>query len=175
MPIESGPTKLLPFSQTFLPGYLSTARQDCVEWFEEKHVQLPLEKGDMLFFSPALMHAAGDNKTTDIDRFANLVQIGSAYGRTMELLDKARMSIALYPALQALQSSAGWDERFTRYVIEATAEGYPFPANMELEPPLNGLAPLSQQDLLRQSLTAGDSVENFKEKLLSQSSLKRSH
>jgi len=133
--------------------------KDCIEWFEEQHVQLPLKKGDMLFFSPALMHAAGDNKTADVDRFANLVQVGSAYARTMELLDKARMSIAVYPVLQQLQSSAGWNERFTRYVVEATAEGYAFPANMELEPPLNGLAPLSQQDILSQCLAEGDCID----------------
>jgi ectoine hydroxylase-related dioxygenase (phytanoyl-CoA dioxygenase family) len=175
MPLESGPTKLLPFSQTFLPGYLSTARTDCIEWFEAQHVQLPLKKGDMLFFSPALMHAAGDNKTSDIDRFANLVQVGSAYARTMELLDKTRMSLAVYPVLQQLQSSPDWQERFSRYVIEATAEGYAFPANMELEPPLNGLAPLSQQDILSQSLAAGDAIDVVTDKLLSQCSLKRSH
>lgn len=175
MPLESGPTKLLPFSQTFLPGYLSTARTDCIEWFEAQHVQLPLKKGDMLFFSPALMHAAGDNKTSDVDRFANLVQVGSAYARTMELLDKTRMSLAVYPVLQQLQSSPDWQERFSQYVIEATAEGYAFPANMELEPPLNGLAPLSQQDILSQSLAAGDAIDVVTDKLLSQCSLKRSH
>ena len=179
MPLESGPTKLLPFSQTFLPGYLSTARADCIEWFEAQHVQLPLKKGDMLFFSPALMHAAGDNKTSDVDRFANLVQVGSAYGRTMELLDKARMSIAVYPALQKLQSQTNegvsWNERYSRYVIEATAEGYAFPANMELEPPINGLAPLSQQETLTQSLADNDSLEVFTDKIHSQCALKRSH
>lgn len=175
MPLQSGPTKLLPFSQTFLPGYLATGRTDCIEWFEAQHIQLPLKKGDMLFFNPALMHAAGDNKTTDIDRFANLLQIGSAFGRTMELLDKTRMSLAVYPVLQKLQANADWQERFSRYVIEATAEGYAFPANMELEPPINGLAPLSEQDLLSQSLAAGESLDNVTEKLLARSSLKRSH
>lgn len=175
MPVESGPTKLLPFSQTFLPGYLATAREDCVELFENEHVQLPLKKGDMLFFSPALMHAAGDNNTSDIDRFANLVQVGSAYGRTMELLDKGRMSTAVYPALQKLLSEEGWTNAMTRYVIEATAEGYAFPANMELEPPTSGLAPPSQQILFAESLAATDSPEMFRDKVLAQQALKRSH
>ena len=177
MPLESGPTKLLPFSQTFLPGYLSTARADCKEWFETHHVQLALKKGDMLFFNPALMHAAGDNKTTNIDRFANLVQVGSAYGRTMELLDRARMSLAIYPVLLDLQSKTQtpWHERSTRYVIEATAEGYAFPANMELEPPLNGLAPQSQQELLSQCLANNDSIDVVTDKIMSSIALKRSH
>ena len=175
MPLESGPTKLLPFSQPFLPGYLSPARADCIEWFEAQYVQLPLKKGDMLFFNPALMHAAGDNKTSDVDRFANLVQVGSAYGRTMELLDKGRMSLAVYPVLQKMQTSVDWNERFSRYVIEATAEGYAFPANMELEPPVNGLAPLSQQDILSQSLAAGDTIDVVTDKIRAQCSLKHSH
>ncbi len=175
MPLESGPTKLLPFSQTFLPGYLATARADCVELFEEMHVQLPLKKGDMLFFNPALMHAAGDNKTTDVQRFANLVQVGSAYARTMELLDKTRMSIAVYPALQQLQQTDGWNDTMTQYVVEATAEGYPFPANMEMEPPSNGLAPASQQDMLKHSLKEGDSLQVFRDKVMALQSLKRSH
>ena len=61
MPVESGPTKLLPFSQTYLPGYAAWRREDFREVFEDKYVQLPLKKGDALFFSPALFHAAGAN------------------------------------------------------------------------------------------------------------------
>jgi ectoine hydroxylase-related dioxygenase (phytanoyl-CoA dioxygenase family) len=47
MPLETGPTKLLPFSQLFLPGYLATEHSDCIALFEARHVQLPLHKGDM--------------------------------------------------------------------------------------------------------------------------------
>ena len=126
------------------------------------------------------MHAAGNNDTSDVDRFANLVQVGSAYGRTMELLDKARMSLAVYPVLQQLQGESpgngtAWNERFTRYVIEATAEGYAFPANMELEPPINGLAPMSQQDILSQCLADGESLDVLSDKVSSQCKVKRSH
>ena len=175
MPLESGPTKILPFSQQFLPGYLTAGRADCTELFEAQHVQIPLKKGDMLFFNPALMHAAGDNHTTDVERFANLVQAGSVYGRTMELLDKARMSIALYPALQSLVKEAGWQARDTCQAIEACAEAYPFPANMELEPPVNGLAPISQQELMSQCLAEGCTAEEFASRIRAQQGLKRSH
>jgi ectoine hydroxylase-related dioxygenase (phytanoyl-CoA dioxygenase family) len=60
---------------------------------------LPLKKGDAVFFNPALLHAAGSNKTTDIDRFGNLFQVNSAFGRAMESVDRARISKAIYPSL----------------------------------------------------------------------------
>lgn len=175
MPLESGPTKVLPFSQQFLTGFLAAERGDCAQLFEARQVQLPLSKGDMMFFNPAVLHAAGDNHTTDVERFANLVQAGSVYGRTMELLDKARMSIALYPALQSLSNEAGWQTRHTHQAIEACAEAYPFPANMELEPPVNGLAPVSQQELMSQSLAEGCDVNEFSSRIRAQQGLKRSH
>ncbi len=175
MPLESGPTKVLPFSQQFLPGYLAAERHECIELFDTRHAQIALQKGDMLFFNPAVFHAAGENRTTDRDRFANLVQAGSMYGRTMELLDKARMSVALYPVLHQLISSEGWHPRQTRQVIEACGEAYPFPANMELEPPVNGLAPLSQQQLMAQCLEEGCASDVFARRIGSQQLLKRSH
>lgn len=58
MPVESGPTLFLPYSQTYLPGYLALKRPEFRTYFEENHVQLPLEKGDVVFFNPALFHAA---------------------------------------------------------------------------------------------------------------------
>ncbi len=78
MTLESGPTKLLPFSQRYAPGYLAWRRQDFRDYFEAHFVQLRLDKGDALFFNPALFHAAGANSTTSVSRMANLLQISSA-------------------------------------------------------------------------------------------------
>jgi len=69
MPLESGPTKLLPFSQAYKAGYAAWRRDDFREVFEERFVQLELKKGDTLFFSPAIFHAAGSNISVDIHRF----------------------------------------------------------------------------------------------------------
>ena len=77
MPVESGPTKLLPFSQAYLPGYAAWRREDFREVFESQYVQLPLSKGDALFFSPAIFHAAGSNVSSNIHRMANLLQVSS--------------------------------------------------------------------------------------------------
>ena len=91
MPIESGPTKLLPFSQAYLPGYAAWRRDDFREVFEQNYGQLPLSKGDALFFNPAIFHAAGSNASSNIHRMANLLQVSSAFGRAMETIDRKKM------------------------------------------------------------------------------------
>jgi ectoine hydroxylase-related dioxygenase (phytanoyl-CoA dioxygenase family) len=81
MPVETGPTMYLPHSQKYLPGYLAWRRPEFLEYFEANYVQLPLRLGDAVFFNPALFHAAGTNRTTDVRRMANLLQVSSAFGR----------------------------------------------------------------------------------------------
>ena len=102
MPLKSGPTLYLPFSQTYLPGYLAAARPEFRDYFEAHKVQLPLAAGDAVFFNPALFHAAGTNRSASIKRMGNLLQVSSAYGRAMESVDRLKMSLALYPVLQRL-------------------------------------------------------------------------
>ena len=59
MPVESGPTLYLPHSQKYAHGYLAYWLPEFQEYFVANHVQLPLAKGDAVFFNPALFHAAG--------------------------------------------------------------------------------------------------------------------
>jgi ectoine hydroxylase-related dioxygenase (phytanoyl-CoA dioxygenase family) len=87
MPVETGPTLYLPHSQKYLPGYVAWRRPEFIDYFEVHHMQLPLAKGDAVFFNPALFHAAGTNRTTDVRRIANLLQISSSMGRLMESVD----------------------------------------------------------------------------------------
>lgn len=152
MPVESGPTKLLPFSQRYAEGYLAWRRQDFRDYFEANHVQLPLEKGDVIFFSPALFHAAGANRTAGVQRMANLLQISSAYGRAMESLNRARMCEVLYPVLLDKLATSKMTEVEASAVIASCAEGYPFPTNLDNDPPMGGLAPESQQMLFARAL-----------------------
>ena len=44
-----------------------------------------------MFFSPGLMHGAGENVSSDINRLANLVQVSSSFGRAMETVDRISM------------------------------------------------------------------------------------
>ncbi len=157
MPIESGPTKLLPNSQRYGPGYLATLLPEFRDMFEERHVQLPLEKGDGLFFNPATFHAAGDNRSTTIHRMANLMQIGSPMGRTLERIDRTAMTRALFPALRDL----GLQGAARSAAIGAAAEGYPFPTNLDTDPPIGGLASESQAEILERALDEGMSEDVF--------------
>ena len=150
MPVETGPTMLLPFSQQFHEGYLAFGRPEFQEHFARHHVQLPLQKGDALFFNPAVMHGAGTNRTTDRFRMVNLFQVSSAFGRAMESVDRARMSRAVFPVLR--RGGPGID---IANVIAATAEGYPFPTNLDRNPPIGGLAPRTMADFLTQAVREG--------------------
>ena len=161
MPIDSGPTKLLPYSQAYLPGYLATTLEEFRDHFEANFVQLPLEKGDAVFFNPALFHAAGANRTPNISRFANLLQIGSGYGRSIEIVNRPGISKAVFPVLSSMVKTLRLTAREIEDVIAATAEGYPFPTNLDVDSPLSGLAPASQQDIMRTALREGWDATRF--------------
>jgi ectoine hydroxylase-related dioxygenase (phytanoyl-CoA dioxygenase family) len=165
MPIETGPTLLLPFSQQYDLGYLAWRRQAFIEYFEEHAVQLPLSKGDMLFFNPALFHAAGTNRTTDQHRMANLLQISSAFGKPMETLDRDRMMLALYPALLQRLEHGELDTQALMAVIATTADGYAFPTNLDTDPPLKGLAPQTGQQMMLEALTQRWPYETFQQQV----------
>lgn len=175
MPVESGPTKLLPYSQAYRPGFFATLQQEFRDYFENNCVQLPLAKGDTLFFNPATFHAAGENRSTDIHRFANLMQIGSGYGRSIEIVDRTRMSRALYPVLLEMKQTQALSGAELENVVVACAEGYPFPANLDIDSPLSGMAPESQQGLMRRALQEAWSNVRFDSELQAQADRKRSH
>ena len=165
MPIESGPTKLLPFSQMYLPGYAAWRREDFREVFESHYIQLPLSKGDALFFSPAIFHAAGSNVSSNIHRMANLLQVSSAFGRAMETIDRAKMCVLTYPV-----ASKHFDEETLSFseikaAIAATAEGYSFPTNLDNDPPKGGLAPETQYALFLRGLESKMDNDEFKDQL----------
>ena len=168
MPLETGPTLYLPYSQLYEPGYLAWPLPEFAAYFAEHHVQLPLRKGDAVFFNPALFHAAGHNRTTDVYRMANLLQVSSAFGRAMESVDRTRMSLALYPVLVAARASGALSEAGCANAIAACAEGYAFPTNLDRDPPLGGLAPPSPQDLMAKALREGWPPADFSAALLAQ-------
>ena len=159
MPIESGPTKLLPFSQFYRHGYFAFTQPDFRSYFEEHHVQVPLAKGDVLFFSPALYHAGGANVSANIQRMANLLQVSSAFGRAMENLDRLDMTRRLYEVLSV--GNHGLNPLEMDAAISACSEGYSFPTNLDTDPPIDGLAPETQAALCRRALTIGMSIAEF--------------
>ncbi len=174
MPVESGPTLYLPHSQKYSHGYLAYWLPQFQEYFVANHIQLPLRKGDLVFFNPALLHAAGANVSHDIDRMANLLQINSAFGRAMEAVDRRRVVEAVYPVLVARQR-AGWSSVALDTVIAASAEGYPFPTNLDLDQPVASMAPPSQADLVRAGLATGASAAELQQQLRAQALNRLSH
>lgn len=146
MPLESGPTLYLPYSQRYELGFLATGRQEFQHYFTEHHVQLPLAAGDAVFFNPALFHAAGSNRSVDIRRMANLLQVSSAFGRAMGMLDRAQMCRAIYGELCQRERDSQHDTVVR--AVKATAEGYGFPTNLDRDQPTAGLAPETQCELL---------------------------
>ncbi|MFT5626048.1 MAG: ectoine hydroxylase-related dioxygenase (phytanoyl-CoA dioxygenase family) [Lentimonas sp.] len=161
MPVESGPTKILPFSQLYRAGYAAWRREDFRALFEQRCIQLPLAKGDALFFNPALFHAAGANSSGDIHRMANLLQVSSAFGRAMETIDREKMCKLLYPHAVAAQSNCTLSMSDLSAAIAAAAEGYSFPTNLDRNPPKGGLAPETQQALFARAIAKDWSGQKF--------------
>jgi hypothetical protein len=82
---------------------------------------------------------------------ANLLQVSSAFGRAMEAVDRSAMSVAVAPALQDMAAD-GASPAVIANVIAACAEGYPFPANLDLDQPVGDLAPPTQADILMRAV-----------------------
>ena len=171
MPLESGPTLYLPHSQKYSHGYLLADYAPFHQYFAKHRVQLALEKGDLVMFNPALLHAAGSNVSEGIHRMANLLQISSAFGRAMESVDRTAISLSIYEALMDGKSRGELSDKDLECVIAASAEGYPFPTNLDRDPPVNGLAPISQQALIREAIsdnwshsTLAASLEHYADK-----------
>lgn len=148
MPVETGPTMYLPYSQQYPAGFVAVHQPDFADYFAHHFVQLALQKGDAVFFNPALFHGAGHNRTSDVRRIANLMQVSSAFGKALEAVDTTSICKAVYPYLSGLRD----DTRALANVVTAAAEGYPFPTNLDLDRPGAELAPPSQADLLRRAV-----------------------
>ena len=62
---------------------------------------------------------------------------------------------ALYPALRTARRLN------LANIIAASAEGYPFPTNLDSNPPVGGLAPKTQADFLREALAQDQGEDAF--------------
>jgi ectoine hydroxylase-related dioxygenase (phytanoyl-CoA dioxygenase family) len=178
MPVESGPTLYLPHSQKYELGYLAYWLPEFQEYFVANHVQLPLCAGDVVWFNPALFHAAGSNRTgtaghPPVQRLANLLQVSSAFGRSMETVDRARVVEAVYPSL--LRRAGEWPTESLARVVAASAEGYAFPANLDRAQPVDGMAPPTQAELVHEALAEGAPVETLRARLIAHGAAAHSH
>ena len=152
MPVESGPTLYLPYSHQYEPGYLAFHLPEFTEYFQENYIQLPLEKGDAAFFNPALFHGAGTNASSDRPPDgqppAGVLTVRSCHGDRRPGRDVPRA----VPGAAAAEGSRQRPTVELDNVIAASAEGYAFPTNLDQDQPIDGLAPQTQADLVRQAL-----------------------
>lgn len=173
MPVETGPTMYLPHSQKYEAGYLAYRNPEFVDYFADHRVQLPLDKGDAIFFNPAVFHAAGTNVTNDVRRMANLLQISSCMGRSLERVDRLEMSCALFPVLVE-DTGAGVDPEAIARVIAASSEGYPFPTSLDVDQPVDGMMPSSQAEVVATAVAEGWSEQQLRAALTDQTRFRAS-
>jgi hypothetical protein len=74
------------------------------------------------------------------------------------------MCAELYPSLLAMRFD-GATSSAIRNVIAACAEGYPFPTNLDLDQPVDGLAPATQADILGQAVAENWSLRRLETEL----------
>jgi len=169
MPLESGPTVVLPYSQQYDLGYLTWRDTKFADFFNKYSVQNSMSKGDGIFFNPAIFHAAGANTTNNFHRIGNLLQISSAFGKTMEHIDYIKIITHIYPSLLDHIKNKTLSERLIENVLICATDGYAFPTNLDSDKNSDSkLQGMSMFDLTKQSLLDSLSPEKFKLKLLEQ-------
>jgi ectoine hydroxylase-related dioxygenase (phytanoyl-CoA dioxygenase family) len=134
MPTGTGSTRLLPFSQTFQEGFIAFKRPEFAEYFAQNWVSLELQIGDGIFFSPAIYHAAGANSSNAQENFirkANLLQISSAYGRPMEMVESIPLIERSWDVLSSKYADEGEQSERVEAFVKAVAKGYNFPTNLD--------------------------------------------
>jgi Na+/serine symporter len=78
----------------------------------------------------------------------------------MEALDRTAMVRAIYPSLLAMKA-AGRSHGELLNAVVATAEGYAFPTNLDLDQPIGSLAPPSQVETVLAALVDGCTPEQL--------------
>jgi hypothetical protein len=104
---------------------------------------------------------------------ANLLQVSSAFGRALGVVDTERVAEAVYPTLRA-RKAAGASAKDLHNVVAAAAEGYPFPTNLDRDKPVGSLNPESQAQLTWRALENDWEPETFVAELAAQTERRRS-
>ena len=78
----------------------------------------------------------------------------------METVDRDRVLRAVYPVLLERKAAGVPAEALAR-ALAASAEGYPFPTNLDLDQPVGGMTPASQAELAAEALLAGTSADDL--------------
>lgn len=126
----------MPYSQLFEKGYIAVRDDAYIDYVKSRMIQLELDKGDAVFFNPATFHQPGVN-VTDEERVANLLQVSSAFGRSMESCDRTGMAKAVWPVMKRWHSELGSGDSTKHQteldaLIAATCSDYGYPKIFDL-------------------------------------------
>ena len=166
MPLETGPTVVLPYSQQYDLGYLTWRDEAFGDFFNKNAVQIQMNKGDGIFFNPAVFHAAGANTTNDFHRIGNLMQISSPFGKPIERIDYIKIINHIYPSLLEHLNKKTLSEKLIDNVLICATDGYAFPTNLDHDKNSDSkLQGMSMYELTKQSLLDSLSLEKFSLKL----------
>ncbi|KAL3486575.1 hypothetical protein BJX62DRAFT_246634 [Aspergillus germanicus] len=154
MPLPSGPTRFLPFSQLFEAGYMAHRRDEFQDFFESHYVSVALEKGDGVFFNPSILHAAGNNVTTDFYRSAQLIQVNSIFGKPSEWVNAVPIVDKCWALMRDKYRKEGLSAEM-KALIQAVGDGYQFPVSLD-NVVRNGdiFSMKTEQDLITEGLQA---------------------
>jgi ectoine hydroxylase-related dioxygenase (phytanoyl-CoA dioxygenase family) len=127
----------MPYSQQFEKGYIAVRDARYIDYVKPKMVQLELKKGDAVFFNPATFHQPGINITDD-ERVANLLQVSSAFGRSMESCDRTGMVKSVWPVMkrwhhEITAGSSNKHQGELDALIAATCSDYGYPKIFDLQ------------------------------------------
>ncbi|WWD10288.1 hypothetical protein V865_008423 [Kwoniella europaea PYCC6329] len=168
MPLDSGPTQLLPYSQQFEHGYLAYRHPEFVHFFNQHMIQSELEIGDAIFFNPALFHAAGENRTTNLHRIGNLLQISACWSKPMETVDYPTILRSTWSHVKnhINQLEEGIENPAAKALLQAISDGYSFPTNLDKDPPpANSHCPETQLDRITVGVKEGWTLDTLEKNI----------
>jgi hypothetical protein len=146
MPVESGPTKLLPFSSSSARATWPSPR-GFPRAFRGAPSSCRSQKGDAVFFNPALFHAGARTGRRTSSGWRTSCRSPRPWGaRWRRSTARACAGGSTRPFARCARPGGSTTARPRPPSLPA-AEGYAFPTNLDTDPPAGGLAPETQAAL----------------------------
>ena len=97
------------------------------------------------------------------DRIANLLQVSSAFGKTMESVDRTKMTKLVYRVLLERKKSHQLRKDELQTIGASVIDGYSFPTNLDLDSPMEGSVTETIWVFMERALREEWSVDRFNE------------
>ena len=152
MPVETGPTMYLPYSQQYEPGYLAWRLPEFTRLLRRALRAAAAGEGRRGVLQPrAVPRRPGTTAPRTSSGWRTCCRSPRRSAGPWRRSTGEAIANAVFPVLRqrtprgrpAGRGCATWSRAF--------AEGYAFPTNLDRDPPVGGLAPPSQADLVWQA------------------------